>query len=343
MGDFDWKERTEPLDDSTHVIIKDPNKCVLCTRCVAACNDQQGIHVWSRTGRGAGSKIVPTMNRLLAESACVRCGLCVKECPTAALTMAQDHWDISHYLDNKKLYKIARIEPSFIAELSTLSGFDDLDLTPALMVSALNKLGVNEIEPAVTAEKQAAEEIKAELAAADGKPLIIRDSQPVVRMMNARYPELAGYFSKAVSGQETFFKNSTGRDMDKEVFPIAFTSSIGRKDEAAEGGFGPKKAKVLTPLEIKRLFKRSAIELQIRKPDENYGHDFTTKDLLPAAADIIEDQINVDGKTVKVLIAQGLRDVDAVLRKVKEGSCGYDLLQLEAVPGEAVDIRNVLA
>lgn len=342
MGDFDWKERNEPIDKSTHVIIKDPAKCVLCGRCIAACNEQQGINVWSRVGRGSRSKVVPALDRQLADSPCVRCGLCVKECPTGALIMSQDHWDISLYLDDKKKEKIARIEPSFIAELGTLKGFDDLELSSALMVSALQKLGVNKIEPAITAEKQMAEQLAEELKKQEKKPLITRDSYAVVRMMEKRYPELVQNLAEVGSGQEVFFDNCDKTDSEKEIYPIAFTSSISRKDEARKKNHGPKAAKVITPLEVKRLFKRCAIELQYRKPDAEYGPDLTVESLLPETAGRIEGEMEIDGKTYSLLIVQGLRDVNEVLNEVKAGKCNYDLLQLEAVPGEAVDIRKLI-
>ncbi len=342
MGDFDWKERNEPIDKSTQVIVKDPSKCVLCGRCIAACSEQQGINVWSRVGRGSRSKVVAALNRPLAESPCVRCGLCVKECPTGALTMAQDHWDISLYLDDKSKKKIARIEPSFIAELATLKGFDDLELSSALMVSALNKLGVNEMEPAITAEKQMVGMLAEELKKQEKKPLITRDSYAVVRMMEKRYPELIKNLAQTGSGQEVFFDNCDNMESDKVIYPIAFTSSISRKDEARAKGHGPKTAKVITPLEVKRLFKRSAIELQYREPDAEYGPDLTVESLLLDVAGLIEDELVIDGEKYSVLIAQGLREVNEVLKQVKAGECKYDLIQLEAVAGEAVDIRKIM-
>ena len=81
FGDFPWTPQTEKLDESTTSIAKDPNKCILCRRCIGACSEIQGINAWSVIGRGEHSKIVPALGLSLSETPCVQCGLCVRDCP----------------------------------------------------------------------------------------------------------------------------------------------------------------------------------------------------------------------------------------------------------------------
>jgi len=76
----------EPVDDSSEVILRDPNKCILCGRCVRACAEIAGQEILSFADRGSKTIIVADLNWPLAHSGCVSCGACIQACPTGALT-----------------------------------------------------------------------------------------------------------------------------------------------------------------------------------------------------------------------------------------------------------------
>ncbi|MEH3106544.1 MAG: formate dehydrogenase subunit alpha [Sphingomonas fennica] len=64
----------------------DPSKCIVCSRCVRACDEVQGTFALTIQGRGFGSKVSPSQNEDFLASECVSCGACVQACPTATLT-----------------------------------------------------------------------------------------------------------------------------------------------------------------------------------------------------------------------------------------------------------------
>jgi len=74
------------LDMSNPVIAVDHDACILCDRCVRACDDIQGNDVIGRTGKGYGTHIAFDLNDPMGASSCVTCGECVAACPTGALT-----------------------------------------------------------------------------------------------------------------------------------------------------------------------------------------------------------------------------------------------------------------
>ncbi len=72
-------------DDSSPVISVDHQACILCDRCIRACNEVQHNHVIGRTGKGYATRIGFDLDRPMGESDCVSCGECAAACPTGAL------------------------------------------------------------------------------------------------------------------------------------------------------------------------------------------------------------------------------------------------------------------
>jgi len=63
----------------------DPSKCIVCSRCVRACEEVQGTFALTIEGRGFESRVSPGMHENFLDSECVSCGACVQACPTATL------------------------------------------------------------------------------------------------------------------------------------------------------------------------------------------------------------------------------------------------------------------
>ncbi|MDH3687020.1 MAG: molybdopterin-dependent oxidoreductase, partial [Myxococcales bacterium] len=78
-------DQTARADSSSHVISVDHQACILCDRCIRACDDLQGNEVIGRTGKGYGAGIAFDLDTPMGESTCVSCGECAAVCPTGAL------------------------------------------------------------------------------------------------------------------------------------------------------------------------------------------------------------------------------------------------------------------
>ena len=75
-----------PKDESNPYFTYDPSKCIVCSRCVRACEEVQGTFALTIAGRGFDSRVSPGMSESFLGSECVSCGACVQACPTATLT-----------------------------------------------------------------------------------------------------------------------------------------------------------------------------------------------------------------------------------------------------------------
>ncbi len=104
-----------PVDASHERNVKDPNRCILCARCIRVCDEVEGAHALDMMGRGVNCNIITGMNHPWATSrACTGCGKCVQICPTGALytqgatvgEMRKNHDFLIWILDgrDKKIY-----------------------------------------------------------------------------------------------------------------------------------------------------------------------------------------------------------------------------------------------
>lgn len=97
-GSFIGEKRDYPIDDSNHFYTYDPNKCILCGKCVRVCSELQGTSAIGLEGRGFDTKVSTPFDMGLATSKCVSCGNCVAACPVGALMPKSKerfrHWDI---------------------------------------------------------------------------------------------------------------------------------------------------------------------------------------------------------------------------------------------------------
>jgi formate dehydrogenase major subunit len=75
-----------PKDESNPYFAYDASKCIVCNRCVRACEETQGTFALTISGRGFGSRVSPGQSETFLSSECVSCGACVQACPTATLS-----------------------------------------------------------------------------------------------------------------------------------------------------------------------------------------------------------------------------------------------------------------
>ncbi|MDR3482999.1 MAG: formate dehydrogenase subunit alpha [Burkholderiaceae bacterium] len=79
-------------DESNPYFTYDPSKCIVCNRCVRACEETQGTYALTISGRGFASRVAAGQDQSFMESECVSCGACVEACPTATLQEKSIIW-----------------------------------------------------------------------------------------------------------------------------------------------------------------------------------------------------------------------------------------------------------
>lgn len=138
------KKREWTINASDSIVI-DSSKCVLCGRCVDACNHYTGLGVLGFNNRGFMTCVGPANGQNIADSGCIYCGKCIQSCPTGALSEKNDVDRAFDLLDEEGNYVVAQIAPSVRITIGEEFGYPIGTNVEGKIYHALQKLGFHDI------------------------------------------------------------------------------------------------------------------------------------------------------------------------------------------------------
>ncbi|KXS44483.1 NADH-quinone oxidoreductase subunit G [Candidatus Frackibacter sp. WG12] len=142
---FAGKRIEHQLDESTPSLIRDPNKCVKCRRCVSVCNDSQGVKVLFPNNRGFETLIAPFFNKDLDEVACSLCGQCLHACPVAAIKENDAIDNVWEALNDDNQHVVVQIAPAVRVSIGEEFGVEPGTPMTNKLVTACRKLGFDKV------------------------------------------------------------------------------------------------------------------------------------------------------------------------------------------------------
>ena len=286
-GALDGFKPVYELDTSAAHMVRDNNKCVLCRRCVAACNNQ-GVSVIGANARGIDTHIGSPFELNLAQTSCISCGQCIVNCPTGALYEKDDTRKVWDALNDPTKHVVVQAAPAVRATLGEC--FDmpiGTDVTGKLF-AALRRLGFDKVFDtnfgADITIMEEANELLDRIKNVGVLPMVTSCSPGWIKYCEHYYPTELDHLSSCKSPQQmqgaiikTYYAEKNGIDpkdiVSVSVMPCtAKKFECGRDDESASGYADVDI--VLTTRELGRMIKSAGIKftsLPDEEPDAPLG------------------------------------------------------------------------
>ncbi len=282
-GLYDGESNHFDIDLSAAHMYRDNNKCILCRRCSAVCEQIQGIGVIGANERGFGTNIGSAFDMGLGETSCVSCGQCIAVCPTGALSEKDYTDEVFAVLADPSKHVIVQTAPAVRAGLGEAFGYPIGTNVEGKMISALRRLGFDKVfDTNFAADLTIMEEANELIDRISNKgvlPLITSCSPGWVKYCEHYFPELTENLSSCKSPQQmfgatikTYYAEKMGIDPKNIVVVSAMPCTakkfeIGREDQDAAGV--PDVDISITVRELSRMIDRAGINFA-SLPDEEF-------------------------------------------------------------------------
>ena len=285
---FENVREQQPIDTSSHAIIRDPNKCILCGDCVRMCDNVQNINAIDFAYRGTDAQVMPAFNKKIAETDCVGCGQCRVVCPTGAISIHTNIDVVWEALADKNTKVIAQIAPAVRVAIGDHFGYAKGENVMGKLVGVLHRLGFDEVyDTSYGADLTVVEESKEfieRFTSGQKMPLFTSCCPAWVKYCETKYPEFVPNLSTCRSPQHMFgavvreYYKDPEKNEGKKIVSVSIMPCTAKKEEILRPeSFTNGKQDVdyvLTTTEVVRMIRKSGIvfdKVEIEAADVPFG------------------------------------------------------------------------
>ncbi len=240
---FAGAKKNFPIDNSSKSIVREPNKCILCNRCVRVCAQVQGVNNLSQQKRGMNTEVGPCSLRKMDDSVCIQCGQCINVCPTAALREQDGTEAVWKALADPTKHVVVHTAPSIRAAIGEGFGHEPGTNQTAKMVTALRRLGFAKVfDTNFTADltiMEEATELLHRIKNGGVLPLLTSCSPGWINFLEKFYPEMIPNTSTCKSPMgmmstllKTYYAEKIGVKPE-DIFVVAVMPCVAKKYEAS--------------------------------------------------------------------------------------------------------------
>ena len=337
-----------PQDTTSPSLVRDPNKCILCGRCIAVCSNVQTVHAISASQRGIKTRISTYMEKGLGNVACTNCGQCALVCPTAAIVERDDTDAVFEELMDPEKIVIVQTAPAIRVGIGEAMGMAQGSLVTGQMVAGLRRLGFKRVfDTQFAADLTIMEEGHELIRRLTNKgvlPMITSCSPGWIKFAEHFFPDALPHLSTCKSPQQMFgaiAKTYYAAKMEydpRNVVVVSVMPCTAKKYEARRpemmSAFEHWKEKrawsdhdafydvdyVLTTRELARMFKESGIQfatLPVEEFDNPLGESTGAAVIFGASGGVMEAALRtayevVTGKSLADLNFTSVRGMDGI-------------------------------
>jgi len=346
------ERRRARIDIASPAIERNPEKCILCGRCVRICHEIQAVGAIDFTYRGFLSSVAPALDRSLNTVPCVECGQCVVNCPVGALTEKSHQKMVWEAINNTDMYVVAQVAPAVRVALGEEFGTEPGTVVTGKVVSALRRIGCKRVfDTNFSADLtiiEEATELLSRIQNGGSIPMLTSCSPGWVKFVEHFYPDLLDKLSTCKSPHEmqgallkSYYAQSFGIDPSK-IFVVSVMPCTAKKYEAQRPELGsefPDVDAVITTRELARMIRIAGIDFH-KLPNEGFddpmGESTGAGAIFGAAGGVMEAAIRtahyfITGSDMKSLSFSSIRGLEGV--KQAEVKIGEHLLKVAAVNG----------
>ncbi len=269
------------LDRASASIVRDPEKCILCGRCVRVCEEVMGVACIDFINRGSQSVIGVAFDKNLNTSSCVNCGQCIMVCPTGALSEKSHMPEFLSMLNNPEKTVVIQYAPSISVSLAEEFNMEPGKDINGIMNAAIRKLGVNFVFDTTFAADLTIMEEAAELVhrVANGGtlPMFTSCCPGWIKFVEEFYPELIPNLSSCKSPQQmmgamikSYWAQQTNNKPENiysvSVMPCTAKKFEAQREEMTQKGISDVDA-VLTTRELAQIIRMYGIDMHNITPE----------------------------------------------------------------------------
>lgn len=335
-------------DRSTGSIIRNPNKCIKCRRCLDICTKVQSVGALAAAGRGQSVRVEPVFGDKLSQSTCVQCGRCAQVCPTGAIYVKEHKDEIIYHAHSYDYRTIAQIPEEGLEELADLFGMEWKEDQPKRIVAGLKKIGVDQVILDSAARDSAIARGVAALERMmhkEKRTIILTDSNSAKKFVERQFPDLVEQMLYYPSSQQEFGRvadSVLAEHYNPEQKKIKTISLVRENENTAEALEHDSVDYVINARELYRIFLRTGVDLQKIRPCEPDAVPIQAasvngemRDLFEPYAWEITDQIGemiveLDRQKIRVAKAKNLSQARELLEKIETGNSLYRIIRIIA-------------
>jgi NADH-quinone oxidoreductase subunit G/NADP-reducing hydrogenase subunit HndD len=299
------KRITREKDVSGPSIIRDPEKCILCGRCVRVCEEIQGVGAIDFVGRGCKTFVGTAFDQGLNLSSCINCGQCILVCPTGALTERPYLDEVVAALSDPEKFIVVQHAPAVSVSLAEEFGIEAGQDVDGKMVAALRRLGFDRVfDTSFTADltiMEEASELAERIRTGGALPMMTSCSPGWIKYVEQFYPDFIPNLSTCKSPQQmmgailkSFFARREGIDLSR-IISVSIMPCTAKKFESSRPEMAPNHLPdvdyVLTTRELGQLLRMFGIDLPAMTPeaaDTPFGERSSAGKLFGASGGVME-------------------------------------------------------